>query len=202
MTNKSSKSKIVGICLILSLFIGIIAYYISSSIIEKNIIDNIVKNSKVDVERLQIVREYYTKYIVKDLKKDLEHWRFSYDHKDKVSTLPFPTTVIHDLTKMYSSRSESKIELYSEYPFLNRKDRVLTAFQKEAIAKIKESKDGIFYKKDIIDGKKVLRVVVADYMILPACVNCHNSHKLKNWPDNKWKLGDKRGVLEIITPID
>jgi len=202
MTNKSNKSKIVGVILLLSSLIGVVAYYISSSIIEKNTIDTIVKHSKEDVERLQIVREYYTKYIVKDLKKDSNHWRFSYDHKDKVSTLPFPTTVIHDLTKMYSSRSESKIELYSEYPFLNRKDRVLTAFQKEAIAKIKESKEGIFYKKDTINGQKVLRVAVADYMILPACVNCHNSHKLKNWPDDKWNLGDKRGVLEIITPID
>jgi hypothetical protein len=202
MNNKKIENNFFLITLTLAVFIGGIAYYLSSSIIENNKINSIVKHSKDDVTRLQLVREYYTKYIVKDLKKNIKNLKFSYDHKDKDATLPFPTTVIHDLTTMYSSLSDSKIELYSEYPFLNRKDRVLSAFQKEAIIKVEENPDGVFYKKDVIDGQKVLRVAVADYMILPACVNCHNSHKLKNWPNDKWKLGDKRGVVEIITPID
>jgi len=169
-------------------------------VMEKNTINNIVKSSQEDVKRLQMVREYYTKFVVGDVKKNTKEIGFSFDHKAN-NVLPFPTTVIHDLTKMYSSRSDVKIELYSEYPFLNRKNRVLTPFQKEAIAMVEKNDDGVYYKKDVINGKKVLRVAVADYMLLPACVNCHNSHKLKNWPDNKWKLGDKRGILEIITPI-
>jgi len=201
MDNKKIGKNFLLITLILTALIGSISYYVSVSIIEKNTIDNIVKHSQEDVKRLQLVREYYTKYVVKDLKRNEKNIEFSYDHKDKEGTLPFPTTVIHDLTDMYSSLSESKIELYSQYPFLNRKDRVLTDFQKEAIQKVEENPDGVFYKIDSIDGKKVLRVAVADYMILPACVNCHNNHKLKNWSDNKWKLGDKRGILEIITPI-
>jgi len=202
MVNKKIGNNFLLIVLVITILIGGIAYYISSKIIENNKINNIVKHSKEDVKRLQLVREYYTKYIVKDVKRNSKNLKFSYDHKDKDDTLPFPTTVIHDLTNMYSSLSDSKIELYSEYPFLNRKDRVLTAFQKEAIVKVEENTEGVFYKRDEINGQKVLRVAVADYMILPACINCHNSHKLKNWPNDKWKLGDKRGVLEIITPLD
>jgi len=170
-------------------------------IMEDTIIQNIVQNSKEDVKRLQVVREYYTKYIVSDIKKNAPDIQLDFDHKDIDYSIPFPTTVIHDLTQMYSQRSDIKFEFYSEFPFLNRKDRVLTNFQKEAIKMVEESDEGIYYKKDQIDGKNVLRVAVADYMILPACVNCHNTHKLKDWSDDKWKLGDKRGIIEIITPI-
>jgi signal transduction histidine kinase len=35
-----------------------------------------------------------------------------------------------------------------------------------------------------------------------ACVDCHNSHPERTWASDKWKVGDKRGVLEIITPLD
>ncbi|MEA1914752.1 MAG: PAS domain S-box protein, partial [Campylobacterota bacterium] len=91
---------------------------------------------------------------------------------------------------------------YSNYPFLNRKDRVLTPFQKKAILEVEKNKDGLYIQKDIIDGKPVLRVAIADYLVQSTCVDCHNSHKLKDWESNKWKLGDKRGVLEIITPLE
>lgn len=194
------KQVIIMMLVMMGVF-GIGTYFYTSYVMEKNTIDNIVKNSQEEVKRLQMVREYYTKFVVGDIKKNAKNLDFSFDHQNKNDVLPFPTTVIHDLTKMYSSRSDVKIELYSEFPFLNRKNRVLTPFQKEAIQMVEKNKDGVFYKKDIINGEEVLRVAVADYMLLPACVNCHNSHKLKNWPDNKWKLGDKRGILEITTPI-
>jgi len=188
---------------VVTLFLIIVGLYLYiPKIIENNIVQKIIENSKENVKQLQIVREYYTKYIVSDVKKHSPDLQLDYDHKTMDTKLPFPTTVIHDLTSMYSLRSKVKFEFYSQYPFLNRKDRVLTPFQKEAIKKVEENEDGIYVKKDLIDGQKVLRVAIADYMVLPACVNCHNSHKLKNWDSNKWKLGDKRGVIEIITPLE
>lgn len=200
MDTKLKRLISIGIVLLIT-SVGIV-YYTFQVMMEDNIIKNIVKNSQEDVKRLQIVREYYTKFIVSDVKKHAPNIHLDFDHKDIDDNIPFPTTVIHDLTKMYSLRSDTKFEFYSEFPFLNRKDRVLTSFQKEAIKKVEESEDGIYYKKDTIDGEDVLRVAVADYMILPACVKCHNSHKLKNWSSDKWKLGDERGVIEIITPIE
>lgn len=189
-------------CVITVAIVGAGMYIYIPKIIEKNNIDLIIENSKESVKQLQMVREYYTKNIVSAVKKNAPKITLDYNHKDIDDKLPFPTTVIHDLTKMYSLRSKVKYELYSAFPFLNRKDRILTDFQKEAIKKVEESENGIYAKKDLIDGKKVLRVAIADYMILPACVNCHNTHKLKNWPSNKWKLGDKRGIIEIITPLN
>lgn len=34
-----------------------------------------------------------------------------------------------------------------------------------------------------------------------SCVDCHNNHKDKTWTQD-WKVGDRRGVLEIITPLE
>ena len=48
----------------------------------------------------------------------------------------------------------------------------------------------------------MLRVAVPDYMTQQACVSCHNSHKERTWEKDYWKVGDKRGLLEIITPLD
>jgi len=195
------KQAIVLLIGILVLISGALYLYLPK-VMEENTIKNIVKSSKEDVKRLQIVREYYTKYIVSDIKANAPALGFHYDHEDVDDMVPFPTTVIHNLTKMYSKSSDVKFEFYSEFPFLNRKDRILTKFQKEAIKMVEQSEDGVYYKKDFIDGKKVLRVAVADYMILPACVNCHNTHPLKDWDSDKWKLGDKRGIIEIITPLE
>lgn len=200
MDIKFKRLVMVG-AVVLVAFIGI-GYYTFQIMMEDKIVKNIIKNSQEEVKRLQIVREYYTKYVVKDIKKNAPDIQLDFNHKNIDYNIPYPTTVIHDLTKMYSQRSDVTFKLYSEYPFLNRKDRILTPFQKEAIKMVEKSEDGIYVKKDTLKGQKVLRVAIADYMILPACVNCHNSHPLKNWPDNKWKLGDKRGIIEIITPLN
>jgi len=194
-------SKILLPVFVVSLFLGLFLFFYIPSIAEKAMIKHIVKHSKESVERLQIQREYYTKVVVADVKKYAPELSFSYEHQGVDARLPFPTTTIHNLTELYSQRGDIKFALYSQYPFLNRKDRVLSPFQKKAIEKIKEANDGVFIQKDIIDGKEVVRVAIADYMVIDACVQCHNNHKLKDW-DFDWKIGDVRGVIEVITPID
>ena len=194
-------SKILIPVFITSLLLGAFLFFYIPVIMEEGLVKSIVRHSKNAVERLQMEREYYTLSVVRDVKKFAPQLSFDYNHEGVNGKLPFPTTTIHDLSRMYSKRSDVKFTLYSEYPFLNRKDRVLTPFQKEALKMVKKN-GGIYYKKDFVNGMPVLRVAVADYMVQQACVDCHNSHKLKNWPSGKWKLGDMRGVLEISTPME
>ena len=195
-------SKVLIPVFITSIFLGIFLYFYIPYTMEDGMIKNMVKHSTNDVKRLQLLREYYVSSVVKDIQKFAPNITFDYDHEGINGKLPFPTTVVHDLTTLYSNKTNVKFDLYSEYPFLNRKDRVLTPFQKKAIKMVEKSPDGIYYQKDFIDGKEVLRVAIADYMTQQACVDCHNHSSLKDWSEDKWKLGDKRGVLEIITPID
>ncbi len=49
-----------------------------------------------------------------------------------------------------------------------------------------------------IDGEPVVRYAQARIM-KQSCVDCHNTHPLSTRKD--WKVGDVRGVLEIIRPL-
>jgi PAS domain S-box-containing protein len=79
---------------------------------------------------------------------------------------------------------------------------VLTPFQKEAIAYTNVNPKGVYVRRDTKDGKEVLKVATADTMSEQACVTCHNSHPDRTWSQNKWRLGDSRGVLETTLPIE
>ena len=160
------------------------------------------KNSIISLEQIKLTRAYYVDSVVKDVKKYAPNLKFSYDHEGVNGVIPLPTTTIHDLSKIFSNNSGIKYNLYSNYPFAFKKNRKLSKFQKKALRYAQESDDGIYVKKDFLEGKPVLRVVVTDFMTDQACVDCHNSHLERTWSEDMWEIGDKRGVLEIITPID
>lgn len=192
---------LLSILAISFIIIGTLFFYIPK-FTEQNTIDTIVKNSKNAVEQIKLTRSYYVQSVVSDVKNTKNELSFGYDHKERNGVLPFPTTVIHDLGEIYSNNTGIKFQLYSNYPFKPKEKRELTASQKEALTYIEDHDSGMWVKRDTIDGKEVLRVAVADYMTEQACVSCHNSHPDKTWEDNKWEMGDKRGLLEVITPID
>jgi PAS domain S-box-containing protein len=168
---------------------------------QNNTIDLVIKNSQTMVEQIKLTRGYYVKEVVGDVKKYAPNITFDYAHEGVDGKLAFPTSLIHELSDIYTKNTGITIRLYSEYPFKPKANRVLSPTQKEALNYINQENNNIWIKRDTIQGKEVLRVAVPDYMTQQACVNCHNTHKDKTW-DFDWKLGDKRGVLEVITPLD
>jgi hypothetical protein len=151
---------------------------------------------------MKLNRAYYVDSVVKDVKKFAPNISFSHNHMGVNGKLPFPTTTIHDLSKIFSENTGLSFKLYSDFPFKNRANRVLSDKEKSALAFSKRNPEGIYIQRDFIDKKEVLRVAVTDYMTSQSCVDCHNNHPSKTWEKNKWKLGDKRGVIEVITPIE
>lgn len=184
------------------LFVGIALFVSIPKITEKTTIETITKNSLNNVEQIKLTRAYYLDSIVKDVKEFAPKLSFSYDHNGVNGKLPLPTTIIHDLSKIFSDNTGVQFKLYSEFPFQNRADRVLSKEEKEALKFSKQNPEGIYVKREKIEGKEYLRVAVTDYMTSGSCVKCHNSHPDKTWESDKWKIGDKRGVIEVITPID
>ncbi|HHH18950.1 MAG TPA: PAS domain S-box protein [Campylobacterales bacterium] len=187
---------LAAVVMLLSLFFFI--PYITESYTNQSI----AKHAQNSVDQIKLTRAYYTDAVVGDVKKFAPELEFSYDHEGINGKIPLPTTTIHDLSKIFSQNTGTKYNLYSEYPFKNRADRVLTPFQKEAIKFTQQNPNGLYIKRDVIEGQEVLRVATTDYMTSPSCVNCHNNHPDKTWGEHKWKVGDSRGVLEVITPIE
>ncbi len=201
--SKSLKNNSVFNSILFASFVMIVSlFYFIPYITEQYTIKTVIKHSVNAVEQIKLTRAYYVDVVVKDVKKYAPNLTFHYDHWGTDGRLPLPTTTIHDLSKIFSEKTGVKYNLYSEYPFLNRKDRILTPFQKEAIKYTQENEDGIYIKREVLDGKEVLRVATTDYMTDASCVTCHNEHSDRTWEKDKWKLGDKRGVLEVITPLE
>lgn len=178
---------------------GLIIYISNASL--SNTVEASKQNAVSIIDQYKTLRGYYVKSVIKKVKANETGLKISFDHKTMKNGIPLPATLIHDMSELLSKKSGEnvKLKLYSEFPFPNRKGRKLDEFGKQALASFKNEPDTVFVKHETYEGMDVVRVAVADKMIAQACVNCHNSRH--DTPKNDWKLGDVRGVLEIISPI-
>jgi len=157
-----------------------------------------IVSAEQTVNQFKTLREYYVQNVIKPVLASKE-LRPAIDHQNDDKAVPLPATMIHDLGQLLEKEGTS-IKLYSAYPFPNRQSRQLDSFEKRAWEFLSNNPDGIFHEESTKNGKRSLRVALADKMVSQACVDCHNSHP--QTPKTGWKLGDVRGVLEVDTVID
>lgn len=158
----------------------------------------VVASAEETANQFKAIRAYYTNNVISKAVKS-KGLTPMIDHKGSPEGIPLPATFIHDMSEILQ-KEDMSVALYSAYPFPNRKDRALDAFQKEAWEFLRANPDEKFVAHEEIDGIPFVRVAISDKMSSQACVSCHNSHKLT--PKDNWKLGDVRGVLEIRTNIE
>ncbi len=116
--------------------------------------------------------------------------------------LSIPATFLHDVGEelLQDSKTGIQVRQYSDYPF---PWRVGTGphddFEREALLRLRRS-NGQETVHDFteIDGEPVVRYAQA-HIMKQSCVDCHNTHPMSTRKD--WKVGDVRGVLEIIRPL-
>ena len=125
----------------------------------------------------------------------------THDYANKEGAIPLPATFSMELSERISKQSTGmQARLYSDFPFPWRKDGgPRDDFEREAIRQLRQFPDQPFYRFEDFQGRQSLRYAVADRMEA-GCVSCHNTHP--DSPKTNWKLGDVRGVLEIIRPLD
>ncbi len=167
------------------------------SMIAENVRADATLNAQKTAGQFKTIRGYYTKNVIKKVVAD-GSLKPSYNHKTEEKSVPLPATFIHDVSELLA-KEDTTINLYSAYPFPVRANRALDPFQTEAWTFLNENPDGVFTKQVTRDGQEWIRVAVADKMVAPACVNCHNTHAAS--PRTDWKLGDVRGVLEVASML-
>ena len=198
---KSMKSMVwklvlpVPIALAVAIAVG---WYFISQWTATNTVDAAIASAAETVGQFKTVRGYYTKNIIAKVKAN-GTIKPAINHKGVPNTVPLPATFVHDVSKLLEKR-DTKVRLYSAYPFPNRAARNLDDFQTEAWDPLNANPDAIFSRRVTIDGSTVVRVAMADKMAAQGCVNCHNSHP--DTPKADWKLDDVRGVLEVALKID
>jgi adenylate cyclase len=113
-----------------------------------------------------------------------------------------PARFAINLGEQISDKSKSgvQVRLYSNYPFRSRSDGgPWDRFEEESLEALKDNPDEPFWRFEDYQGRPVLRYAVARRM-QASCIDCHNTHPDSTKRD--WKVGDVRGVLEIIRPLD
>lgn len=146
------------------------------------------------------LRQVYTAEVVPKAK---EHGlQVSYNIEDH-SVIPLPATLTKLLGKAIGeTRPGADIRLYSPFPFpwrVEQSRQQLNEFETKAFEFLSQHPDQPFYRFQEFQGRYSLRYAIADVME-PACVSCHNTHPQS--PKTDWKVGDVRGVLEVIRPLD
>ena len=161
-------------------------------------IEQAIVESKQLAFQLEELRAYYTTHVIEKVVSGSDITPSAH-HKNNPQQIPLPATLIHDLNERYASRGVN-VRLYSKYPFPNRQSRILGEAELMAIERVTKSKDAIFTQVFDKEGERFLRVAIADVMSKAACVDCHNNYP--QTPKTDWKVGDVRGVLEVIKNLD
>lgn len=174
------------------------AWIIVPNLTESSARDEASKSSSEMVNQFKILRGYYTKNVIKKVLANSDI-KPSIDHANRTDSIPLPATLIHDMSTLLQEK-DSTLTLYSAYPFPNRADRVMDDFQKSAWKYLRNNPEGTFTKEETQNGKRIIRVALADTMTAQDCVDCHNSHP--QTPKDDWQVGDVRGVLEVTKNIE
>jgi serine/threonine protein kinase len=116
--------------------------------------------------------------------------------------LSIPATFLHDVGEELHQESKTGIQVrqFSDYPFPWRRDGgPHDDFEREALRRLRQSNGHeTVHEFTEIDGEPVVRYAQAR-VLKQSCVDCHNTHPLST--RKGWKVGDVRGVLEIIRPL-
>lgn len=157
----------------------------------------VIANQQIAAQ-FKAMRGYYSEWVVK---KAVESGalKASHDHKNNPGLIPLPATLMHDLSALLAER-DTTMSLVSPYPFPDRRDRVLDEFQRDAWNTLAANPKDVVWREEERNGKRVVRVAVADVMSAQTCIGCHNSDP--NSPKRDWQLGDVRGVLEVSSVIN
>jgi serine/threonine protein kinase len=124
------------------------------------------------------------------------------DYAAHPGAIPLPATLTYELSRRLSLSSESgvQVRLYSDYPWRFRKDGgPRDDFEREALARLRQVPESPVYRFEAFQGRPSLRYATARRME-KSCLGCHN--QLPDSPKTDWQVGDVRGVLEIIRPLE
>ncbi|MGF1492111.1 MAG: adenylate/guanylate cyclase domain-containing protein [Microcoleaceae cyanobacterium] len=127
--------------------------------------------------------------------------RAAHDYTMEPDTIPLPATFLIELGERIHDRDTGiSVRLYSDFPFPWRQDTggPQDDFEQDALAALRQDSDTPYYRRERMNGEPVFRYAEAD-LLKPSCVSCHNTYP--GTPNTNWKIGDVRGVLEIIQPL-
>ncbi|AFY40241.1 adenylate/guanylate cyclase [[Leptolyngbya] sp. PCC 7376] len=159
------------------------------------------QNAAISLHNIQVARTLYSDDVVRRI-RDIPGITVAHNYKDIEGGIPVPATYFIELGEKISENEQGvNVRVYSDYPFPGREETggARDKFEREAIAFLEKNPDKVFSNIESFADRWSLRYAEADIM-KASCVECHNSHPES--PRKDWKVGDVRGIVEIVQPLD
>ena len=148
-------------------------------------------------------RAYYTGNVVARVLAHPDGSVAAANYNDIPGAIPIPATLSLDLgTALGEANAANRMRyrFFSDYPFANRAPHSFDAFERRALALLREKRETSVSE---VSGSLLDRRVrlITPIVMGAACVSCHNSHP--DSPKRDWKIGDVRGIEEfsVAQPI-
>ena len=159
-----------------------------------------IKYVETYINSLETVQSMYSSEVIARLKP--LGINFTHDYRDHDGAIPIPATFSIELAKAMTNPETGIINrLYSDYPFSFRKDGgPKDEFESLALTTLRFANDKTkpFVRFENVNGHMSMRYGKA-LLMKQSCVDCHNSHP--NSTKKDWKIGDVRGIREVIFPL-
>ena len=189
--------RVVGpVALAAVLLVGLVILILPGQI-EQNVIAEAVERSQQIVGQAQMVRRTYSETVTSRLAGN-NAVALRPDFAAHDGAIPIPATFLMD----YARRVETdalKLNVTSPFPWPGRERPALDDFQKRAWEALSRDPAARIVERGMMDGKPVVRVALGDTMAA-GCVACHNTSASS--PRKDWKVGDVRGIIEVIQRTD
>ncbi|MEM6502126.1 MAG: adenylate/guanylate cyclase domain-containing protein [Cyanobacteria bacterium P01_C01_bin.89] len=160
-----------------------------------------LQNAKLYAQSLTESRSLYSAEVVKRAVAESQT-EASHDYAMHPGNIPLPATFLIELGERIRGGPEDiSVRLYSSYPFPWRKETggPKNKFEEEALTALTKNPQEPFYRLDRSGNSLTFSYAQAD-VLRPSCVGCHNTYP--GTPKTDWKVGDVRGILEIVQPLD
>jgi serine phosphatase RsbU (regulator of sigma subunit) len=160
-----------------------------------------LENAHLYADSIAKSRNLYSSDVVNRL-TEIDGVTITHDYQNRKGAVPLPATYLIQLSHILSSETSGlTVKLYSDYPFPWRRETggAKDDFERAALSQLRQHPDQPFFRVEPVQGRPSLRFAQADIM-KPSCVGCHDTHP--DSPKRDWKVGDVRGVLEVIQPLD
>lgn len=143
------------------------------------------------------IRGYYASNVVgRVLAAHGEHIRAVHNYAEVPGAIPIPATLSLELGQVISEQQGNiSYRFVSDLPFANRPSHDLDKFEAAALNRLR-----LDPSQDVTDVRQVGFTnsfrYVTPVIMGETCVNCHNTHPES--PKRDWKVGDVRGIQEVI----
>lgn len=122
--------------------------------------------------------------------------RWSITTRKCTGPIPIPATLSLELARIINSEQpDTNYRFISDYPFKSRKPHALDQFEVDVLARLRADPKQVITDVSWSNLTNTVRLV-SPVLMGGACVACHNSHVESAKKD--WKVGDVRGIQEII----